>query len=187
MCKVKLKATKRLIMKKLVIPVALVSTMVLSGCSSMNPFNDSRLVKVDRYDQEDAFRIPKYMSDSQPDNIGVGAGRSDDYNTAVEMAKHQATVDLCRKLELETRSKTRTTATQNAKGGRSLTALTGTIVSETACKAVVRNPIEVEKDVFQKGYEFHAFMKIESDSVEAPLDNQFTNGDQSVANQLSVD
>lgn len=175
-------------MKKAILPVAIAaSALLLSGCASMNPWNDSRLVKVDRFDNEDQFRIPKYMTNSQPDNIGIGAGRSDDYNTAVEMAKHQATVDLCRKLELDASSRTRTTATQNAKGGRSLTALTGTIVSETKCSAIVRNPLELEKDVFQKGYEFHAFMMIESNSVEAPLDNQFTTGDQSVADQLSVD
>jgi hypothetical protein len=67
------------------------------------------------------------------------------------MATHYAIVDLCRKLSQEAKSKTRSTATQNSKGGSSLTSVTGAIVSETSCSARVGTPKELNKDMFQKG------------------------------------
>jgi len=166
--------------------LATIGAIALSGCSSMNPWSANRMVELDRIEAEDGFRVPKYITEPQDADIGVGIGRATDPEASINMATHYAVVDLCRKLAQKANSKTRSTATQNSKGGSSLTSVTGAIVSETTCSARVGTPKELNKDMFQKGQEFITFVRLESSAVEASINNQFTAGDQATADSLRV-
>tara|TARA_B110000503_G_C7024154_1_gene361087 strand:+ start:207 stop:731 length:525 start_codon:yes stop_codon:yes gene_type:complete len=157
---------------------------ILTGCGSLNPFNDSRMVKMDRMDPEDRLRLPKYMLEAQGSNIGVGEGRADNPQTSRDLAAHFAKVELCSKLSVQANSLTRTTATQNSKGGRSATAVTGTVASETRCAAVVGSPDVLDISTVQVGREYVTWTRIQSDSVEQPQTNEFSAADQTTANQL---
>jgi len=166
--------------------LATIGAIALSGCSSMNPWSANRMVELDKIEAEDGFKVPKYITEPQDDDIGVGIGRATDPEASINMATHYAIVDLCRKLSQEAQSKTRSTATQNSKGGSSLTSVTGAIVSETSCSAKVGTPKELNKDMFQKGNEFVTFVRLESSNVQQSLTNQFSSADQNVADSLDV-
>lgn len=154
--------------------------IALSGCSS------NRLVKMDRLDPEDALKVPAYMLEAQPSNIGIGEGRADQPQQSRQIAMHYASVDLCTKLGGRTDSRTRSTASQNSKGGRSRTSVTETIASETRCSAMVNLPDVLDVQTVQFGREFVTWTRIQSDDVSEPVDNSFSDQDQRVADNLRV-
>jgi hypothetical protein len=165
----------------------LAATLALGACSSINPFNDSKMVEMDRLDAKDALRVPKYMLEAQPNNIGVGEGRADNPQTSRDLASHYARVELCSKLSVQARSRTRTTAAQNSKGARSATSVTGTVASETQCAAAIGSPDVLDVNTVQFGREYVTWTRIQSDAVEAIQSNEFSAADAAVAQTLKVD
>lgn len=164
----------------------LAATAGLGACSSINPWNDSRMVQMDRQDPEDRLKVPRYMLEAQPSNVGVGEGRADDAQTSRALAAHYARVDLCGKLGVTANSVTRTTAAQNTKGVRSATSVTGSVASETVCAADVRSPEVLDTTTVQSAREFITWMRVSSDSVEPLQTNTFTDADAKAAQQLRV-
>lgn len=170
-------------MKAKLIAVA-VSGLVLTGCSSLNPFSDSRMVSVDRLDPKDAAKVPKYFVEAQEPNRGVGEGRASNLQSSKDLARHHALVDLACKQNIDVKSQTNSTAAQNSKGGSSLTANTATVTSTSKCAALIRSTEDINLDIVQYGNEFRTYNRVRSDSVEQPVQNQFTEADQKQAERL---
>lgn len=160
------------------------SAIALSGCSSMF---ETRMTKLDQMEASKEMEVPKFMLNKHDPNIGVGYAKATDFNEALSYAKHLAAMDICKKSNLETRSRTVTTSRQNSKGAQSQTAITGTSIGESKCKAVLAEINPDEKIVLQDGSMFHAFVKIEAGSVSEIIDNNFTEQDLAAANQLKLE
>jgi hypothetical protein len=160
------------------------AAIALSGCSSMF---ESRMTTLDQIEASKEMEVPKFMLNKYDPNIGVGYAKATDFGEAVNYAKHLAAIDICKKSNLETRSKTTTTSRQNSKGAQSVTAITGSSIGESKCKAQLGEINPDEKVVLQDGSMFHAFVKIEANSISDILENEFSQQDMAAANQLSVD
>lgn len=167
-------------MKGKILLSVLIGTALLSGCSS------NRLVKMDRLDPEDALKVPAYMLEAQPSNVGVGEGRADRPQQSRAFAMHYAKLELCEKLGGRTDSKTRSTASQNGKGGNSRTSITESSAGETTCSALVNDPEVLDIQTVQLGQRYITWVRIESDNVTQPVDNSFSEQDQALANTLEV-
>lgn len=157
------------------------ATILLGGCSSMNPWSDSRMVEIDQRKSSAALEVPRYMLEAQPSTVGVGEGRATNPQTARDLADHYAKVDLCRKLGVAANSRVRTTAAQTSKGARSATSVTGTVASETTCAAMVANPEVLDTATVQQGVEYITWVRISSDDVSAQLNDTFDATDASTA------
>jgi hypothetical protein len=160
------------------------AAVALSGCSSMF---ENRMTKLDQMEASKEMEVPKFMLNKHDPNIGVGYAKATDFGEADNYAKHLAAIDICKKSNLETRSKTVTTSRQNSKGAQSTTASTGSSIGQSKCKAMLGAINPDEKIVLQDGSMFHAFVKIEADSVSDIIENDFNAQDEIAASQLSVD
>lgn len=168
-------------MKSLTLTVA--AALMLAGCSS------TKMVEIDQFSPEKEMEVPKFYLQKHDANVGVGYARSSDPGEAKNYAQHLASADICKKSNLEVRSRTTTTSAHDSKGAQSRTALTGRSIAESKCKTLLG---DIEPDEFvikqeKKRLMFHAWVLIKSDSVSPIVDNSFSEQDAKIANSLSVD